>query len=296
MTAESPPGGPVRRGGRRARRLPGAVPRPAPALSATLAAGAPPARARPAGPVPAGPVPAGAPPAGAPPARARPAGTLPDDLTLTEAGLAAAGGGRVLLLACGALAREILALKAANGWDHLDLHCLPAILHNHPERITPAVEAAVEAARGRYGQVFVVYADCGTGGALARACARLGVEMVAGPHCYAFFDGLDAFAGRAEEEAGAFYLTDFLVRQFDAFVIRPLGLDRHPGLRDLYFGNYDRLVYLAQTEDAALDALARATAARLGLAFHRRPTGYGDLAPALARAAAGGAREKDGRG
>jgi hypothetical protein len=210
---------------------------------------------------------------------------LPDHRTLTEDGLAPTGAGRVLLLACGALAREILALKATNGWDHLDLHCLPAILHNHPERITPAVEAAVAAARGRYGRVFVVYADCGTGGRLAAACARLGVEMVAGPHCYAFFDGLGAFSARAEEEAGAFYLTDFLVRQFDAFVIRPLGLDRHPELRDLYFGNYDRLVHLAQTEDPGLDAAARAAAARLGLAHQRRFTGYGDLGPALARAA-----------
>lgn len=210
---------------------------------------------------------------------------LPDDAVLTETGLAPAGAGRVLLIACGALAREILALKAANGWDHLDLQCLPALLHNRPERIPAAVEAAVEAARGRYGRIFVVYADCGTGGRLAAVCARLGVEMVAGPHCYAMFDGLAAFAGRAEAEMGAFYLTDFLVRQFETLVIRPLGLDRHPELRDLYFGNYDRLVHLAQTEDAALDAAARAAARRLGLRHERRFTGYGDLAPALARLA-----------
>lgn len=223
----------------------------------------------------------------APPALSAPARALPDDATLTAAGLAPAGEGRVLLIACGALAREIVALKAANRWDHLDLQCLPAILHNHPDRIAPAVEAAVAARGGGYGRVFVVYADCGTGGALAATCARLGVEMVAGPHCYAFFDGLDAFAARAEEEAGAFFLTDFLVRQFEAFVIRPLGLDRHPELRDLYFGNYDRLVHLAQTDDPALDAAARAAALRLRLAHHRRFTGYGELGHALARAAAG---------
>ncbi len=208
--------------------------------------------------------------------------TPPDDATLTREGLDARGGGRVLLLACGALAREILALRAANGWDHMDLHCLPADLHLHPERIPDAVEAAVHRFRDRYERVFVVYADCGTGGLLQARCAALGVEMVAGPHCYAFFDGLEAFAGRAEDEMRAFYLTDFLVRQFDAFVWQPMGFDRHPELIAMMFGNYDRLIYLAQTDDPALDARAREAAARLGLAYERRFTGYGDLAQALA--------------
>ncbi|MEI4470590.1 DUF1638 domain-containing protein [Frigidibacter sp. MR17.24] len=211
-------------------------------------------------------------------------GVLPEDEILTRAGLAPAGRGRVLLIACGALAREILALKAANGWDHLDLTCLPANLHLWPDRITPAVRAAVAQHRAAYDRVFVVYADCGTGGLLQAACAEMGVEMVAGPHCYAFFDGNDAFAARAEEEIGAFYLTDFLVRQFDAFVWRPMGLDRHPQLRDMYFAHYDRLVFLAQTEDPALAARAEAAAARLGLRYERRFTGYGDLAAALAGA------------
>ncbi|MDP2062681.1 MAG: DUF1638 domain-containing protein [Phaeovulum sp.] len=205
------------------------------------------------------------------------------DAALTEAGLAPTRKGRVLLIACGALAREILALKAANGWDHLDLTCLPANLHLWPERITEAVTAAVTEHRDAYARLFVVYADCGTGGLLAARCAELGVEMVAGPHCYAFYEGVDAFAAHAEAEFTAFYLTDFLVRQFDAFVWQPLGLDRHPELRDSYFGNYDRLIYQAQTDDPALDALARAAAARLGLRYERRFTGYGDLAPALAR-------------
>ncbi len=208
--------------------------------------------------------------------------TPPDDATLTREGLDARGGGRVLLLACGALAREILALRAANGWDHMDLHCLPADLHLHPERIPDAVEAAVHRFRDRYERVFVVYADCGTGGLLQARCAALGVEMVAGPHCYAFFDGLEAFAGRAEDEMRAFYLTDFLVRQFDAFVWQPMGFDRHPELIAMMFGNYDRLIYLAQTDDPALDARAREAADRLGLAYERRFTGYGDLAQALA--------------
>jgi hypothetical protein len=207
----------------------------------------------------------------------------PDDRVLTEAGLAPARTGRVLLLACGALAREILDLRAANGWDHLDLACLPAILHNSPDRIPAAVEAAVAKHRAAYDRIFVVYADCGTGGLLRAACDRLGVEMVEGPHCYSFFEGNAAFAARAEDEITAFYLTDFLVRQFDAFVWRPLGLDRHPELREMYFGNYTKLVYQAQTDDAALDARARDCAARLGLAYERRLTGYGDLGPVLSR-------------
>lgn len=201
------------------------------------------------------------------------------DDRLTELGLAPTGRGRVLLLACGALAREILDIKAKNGLDHLDLQCLPAILHNTPDKIVPAVEAAVLAHRDAYQSIFVVYADCGTGGLLWAACDRLGVQMVAGPHCYSFFEGNAAFAERAEMTC--FYLTDFLVRQFDAFVWRPLGLDRHPQLRDTYFGNYTTLVYQAQTEDADLTAKAHDCAARLGLAFERRFTGYGDLTPAL---------------
>lgn len=199
----------------------------------------------------------------------------PDDTTLTETGLLPDATGRVLLLACGALAREILDLKVRNGWDHLDLACLPAILHNHPEKITNAVRDAVAKHRSNYQTIHVVYADCGTGGLLQAACAELGVEMVAGPHCYAFFEGLQTFADR--EEMTAFYLTDFLVRQFDAFVWKPLGLDRHPQLRDMYFSHYTTLVYQAQTEDPALTDRARAIADRMGLAFERRFTGYGDL-------------------
>ena len=208
--------------------------------------------------------------------------TTPDDRTLTERGLAPTGRGRVLLIACGALAREILDLRAANGWDHLDLHCLPAILHNTPDRITQAVVDAVEKRRAEYDGVFVVYADCGTGGQLQAACDRLGIEMVQGPHCYSFFEGNDRFAAHADEEITAFYLTDFLVRQFDAFVWKPLGLDRHPDLLEMYFGHYEKLVYQAQTDDPALTEKARACAGRLGLEFERRFTGYGDLETTLA--------------
>lgn len=203
------------------------------------------------------------------------------DRQLTEAGLAPAGRGRILVIACGALAREILAIRDANGMDHLDLQCLPAILHNRPERIAEAVEAAVKARRDAYDRVFVAYADCGTGGGLARTCARLGVEMIEGPHCYSFYEGNAAFAAR--DEIDAFYLTDFLCRQFDAFVWRPLGLDRHPELRDAYFSHYRTLVYQSQTTDPKLVDTARDCARRLGLAFEHRPTGFGDLEAALRR-------------
>ena len=212
--------------------------------------------------------------------------TAPDDAALATTGLPPFGAGRILLIACGALAHEILALRQANGWAHLDLQCLPANLHLWPDRIPAAVEQAVLAHRAAYDEVFVVYADCGTGGLLQARCAALGVQMVEGPHCYSFFEGNAAFAAKAETEFTAFYLTDFLVRQFDAFVWRPMGLDRHPELRSMYFGNYTKLVYQAQTDDPALTAKAADCAQRLGLAFERRFTGYGDLATALAQVAA----------
>ncbi len=202
-----------------------------------------------------------------------------NDLDLTKDGLEALGKGRVLLIACGALAHEIIALKRTNGWDHLDLQCLPAILHNSPEKITDAVSAMVTKRSGDYDRTFVVYADCGTGGLLEAKCRELGVQMLKGPHCYSFFEGNDRFA--AHGEVTSFYLTDFLARQFDAFVWKPLGLDRFPDLRDMYFGNYEKLVYLAQTNDADLTAHAEKCAERLGLSFERRYTGYGDLATEL---------------
>lgn len=206
------------------------------------------------------------------------------DQNLTEHGLPLTQhSGRVLVIACGALAREIIDLKNANGWTHLDLTCLPASYHIYPEKITAAVQKTVAEHRAAYQSIFVAYADCGTGGLLQAACAKLGVEMIAGPHCYSFFEGNDRFAATSEHEITTFYLTDFLVRQFDAFVIKPMGLDRHPELRDMYFGNYEKLVYQAQTDDRALTAKAKICADRLGLAFERRFTGYGDLKRALAR-------------
>ena len=206
-----------------------------------------------------------------------------EDDVLTQSGLTKHNGARSLIIACGALAREILALKDMNGWDHMDLTCLPAIYHVYPDKIIDAVEQAVLKHQADYSQIFIAYADCGTGGLLAAKCANLGVELIEGPHCYSFFEGNAAFSKISEDEFTAFYLTDFLVRQFEAFVIKPMGLDRHPELRDMYFGSYEKLVYQAQTEDPALTEKAKACAAQLGLKFERRFTGYGDLKTALAQ-------------
>ena len=184
---------------------------------------------------------------------------------------------KVLLIACGALAREILDLKERHEWQHMDLQCLPAQLHLYPDKIPNAVEKAVVENRDHYSKIFIVYADCGTGGLLKKKCDELGVAMVRGPHCYAFYDGIDNFGRNAEDEITSFYLTDFLVRQFESFVVKPLGLDRYPSLKSTYFGNYTSLIYLAQQNDPELDILAKKHADFLGLEYSRRYTGYGDL-------------------
>lgn len=186
-------------------------------------------------------------------------------------------GGDVLLLACGALARELLALIKMNNWQHLALHCLPAQLHLFPEKIVDAIEIAVEKNRHDYKKIYLVYADCGTGGLLQKKCAELDIEMVKGPHCYAFFEGIETFDRHADDDLGAFYLTDFMVRQFEAFVWKAMGLDRYPELRDQYFAHYKKLVYQAQIKDPKLEKQAQEAAKRLGLAYEYRFTGYGDL-------------------
>jgi len=183
------------------------------------------------------------------------------------------GGRRILVIACGALAREVLAL----GLDHIDVACLPAQLHNHPRRIPAAMRAKIRANRAAYDEILCLYGDCGTGGELDRVLEEEGVSRIEGAHCYAFYAGEDAFARLADEEPGTFYLTDFLVRHFDALIIRGLGLDRFPQLRDDYFANYRRVVHLAQFDDPDLTAKARAAAERLGLAYECRFTGLHGL-------------------
>lgn len=193
---------------------------------------------------------------------------------------------KVLIIACGMLAREILAVKAANGLDHLELTCLPAEYHFRPDRIAPGIDAAISKAKAEgWKNILVGYADCGTGGMLDAVCEKHGVERLAGPHCFAFYQGLEAFEQVADSDITAFYFTDFLCRQFESFFIKPLGLDRHPELARDFFGNYEKLVYLAQTDDPALEKVAQDAAAMLGLAYEKRFTGYGDLTRALVSAA-----------
>jgi hypothetical protein len=182
-----------------------------------------------------------------------------------------------LLIACGALAQEITALIRANGWDHFAITCVPAQFHNRPEKIPPAVREKIHGARGKYDKILVVYGDCGSGGQLDDMLAEEGIERIAGPHCYQFYAGRADFEAMMDAEPGSFFLTDYLVRHFDLLIIQGLGLDRHPQLRDEYFGNYSKLIYLAQTEDDALVAQARAAAEKLGLTYEYRYTGYGEL-------------------
>jgi len=196
----------------------------------------------------------------------------------------ARNGEGLLIIACGALAHEITALRRANRWDELDVRCLPADLHNRPEKIPGAVRALVRASRERYRSIFVAYADCGTGGMLDKVLREEGVERIPGAHCYEFFATAPVFAALAESEPGTFYLTDFLLRHFDRLVMKGLGLDRHPELHSSYFGNYRKLVYLAQAPEPQACEQARAIAARMGLEFEYRDTGYGTLETALVTA------------
>ena len=203
------------------------------------------------------------------------------DLTPNESFAFAKGRGRVLLLACGALAREIVDLIEANRWSGFDIQCLPAIWHNTPEKIVPALREKIGENRAAYQSIFVLYGDCGTGGMLDRMLEEERVERIGGPHCYSFFAGNDSFAAITENEFTAFYLTDYLARHFDKLIWEGFGMAKHPELRDDYFRHYTKVVYLAQTNDPALDAKAEAAADRLGLAYERRFTGYGDLAVAM---------------
>jgi Protein of unknown function (DUF1638) len=199
-----------------------------------------------------------------------------------------APGRGLLVIACGAIAREVLAVVRLNGSLDLTLRCLPASLHNTPQRIAERVDAKLIEARAEgWERILVAYGDCGTGGALDRVLASHRVERLPGDHCYAFFTGVDDWLAMHDAEPRTFYLTDFLCRHFERLVVEGLGLDAHPELLGDYFGNYVRLVYLAQTDDPALVAKAGRAAARLGLTLEVRRTGYGDLGATLGRALAG---------
>lgn len=195
---------------------------------------------------------------------------------------------RPLIIACGALAGDLRAALAASGLaSQIEVSYLPAPLHNRPEQIVPALRPLLTAAHAECRPVFVAYADCGTGGHLDALLTEFpGVHRLPGAHCYELFAGAEQFAGLHDEALGTFYLTDFLARHFDALVWAGLGLDRHPELRDLYFGNYTRVVLLTQSNDASLPALAEAAAVRLGLSFEHVHTGRDGLAEPLSDFAA----------
>ena len=178
-----------------------------------------------------------------------------------------------LLLACGALARELVQLQRQNNWEHLKIQCLPAEWHHTPGKIPGGIRDAIEKYKDDYEHIFVAYGDCGTGGALDRVLEEYGVERLPGAHCYEFFAESSVFFGFADEEPGTFYLTDFLVQHFDRFVKKALGLDRHPELRDMYFGNYKRVIYMAQVRSEKLAKMAREQADFLGLEYQEHFTG-----------------------
>jgi hypothetical protein len=194
------------------------------------------------------------------------------------------GPGAVLVVACGAIAREVMAVIRANGWTNVTLRCLSGKLHNTPQWIAGAVDAKLREAKASraFDAMFVAYGDCGTGGALDRVLAKHRVERLPGDHCYAFFAGVEDWLAMHEAEPATFYLTDFLCRHFDLFVIDGFRLREHPELKEQIFGNYRRLVYLAQTDDPELAAGAERAAAYLGLSLEVVRTGYGDLGPSLA--------------
>lgn len=185
------------------------------------------------------------------------------------------------IVACGALSRDLVALKTRNNCTHWHLYCLPPELHNHPSKIAPAVEAKLAELRARHDELFVAYADCGTGGAIDVVVEKYGATRLPGAHCYATFAGLSEFDQLMEQEPGTFFLTDFLVRHFDRLVFRALGLDRFPHLRDTFFANYRRVVYLAQKRSPKLEDEARRCAQRLGLEYHRHFTSRRNLQAAL---------------
>lgn len=194
----------------------------------------------------------------------------------------ASGRPATLLICCGALAHEMLALVSDNDWSQMRVECLPAKLHNTPEQIPDAVRRKIRAGRAKFDNILVLYSDCGTGGKLDEVLTEENVERIGGTHCYEAYLGAAAYAALIEAEPGSFFLTDYLVRHFDRLILKGLGLDRFPKLRKKYFHKYKKVVYLAQSEDPDLATKAAAAAKTLGLGFELRNTGYGDYAGFLA--------------
>lgn len=188
---------------------------------------------------------------------------------------------KTLIIACGALARELSEVVSINNLKHIEVECLPASYHNSPDKIPAALEERILKHSADYEQIFVGYADCGTGGKVDKVCEKFGLKRLSGSHCYEFFAGRENFANIQENNIGSFYLTDFLVRHFERLVIKALWIDTHPELLNEYFGNYTQVVYLAQTDDPKLEELARKAAKKLGLKLVIKKTGYGDLEPEI---------------
>ena len=188
---------------------------------------------------------------------------------------------KTLIIACGALARELSEVVSINDLKHIEVECLPASYHNSPDKIPAALEERILKHSADYEQIFVGYADCGTGGKVDKVCEKFGLKRLSGSHCYEFFAGRENFANIQENNIGSFYLTDFLVRHFERLVIKALWIDTHPELLNEYFGNYTQVVYLAQTDDPKLEELAREAAKKLGLELVIKKTDYGDLEPEI---------------
>ena len=193
----------------------------------------------------------------------------------------AAQSSPILIIACGALAQEIVQLQTLNGWNHLHLKCLDAELHNRPHLIAGKLREKIAQHRNEYNNIFVAYADCGSGGEIDRVLEDENIERLPGAHCYSFFAGEQRFKEISEQELGSFYLTDFLAKHFERLVIKGLKLDQHPELRDQYFGNYTRVVYLSQEDNSSVRSLAKNAALFLGLDFEHEHCGYGDLRTGL---------------
>jgi hypothetical protein len=204
-------------------------------------------------------------------------------MTETGSGVPQRRTARALVVACGAIAHELVALRNLYGWDALTISCLPAEWHNRPEKIAPGVEEKLLKARGEFDHVFVAYGDCGTGGELDVVLERYGAERLPGSHCYEFLAGSAEFEATWDEQPATFFLTDFLARHFERLILRGLGIDRHPELLEMYFGNYERVLYLAQRKDPKLVAMAQAAADHLGLEYAYKFTGLDPLDDQLDR-------------